>query len=148
MDGGASEIKDFTDLRVWRSSMDLAEEVYRLTWTFPRQEQYGLSSQLQRAAVSVPSNIAEGQGRLTDGEWLQFLGHARGSIYEIRTQLYLCERLRLLTADQRVRMSEMADKISRDLNGLIAYVRRRAGRTRPTPNSQLPTNSHRPTTPR
>ena len=93
MDGEAAEVKDFTDLRVWRSAMDLAEEVYRLTWTFPKQEQYGLSNQLQRAAVSVPSNIAEGHGRSQSGEYVRFLNIARGSLAEMKTQLMLAARL-------------------------------------------------------
>jgi four helix bundle protein len=77
----------YKDLIVWREAKSLASTVYRATEGFPKREWYGITSQIRRAAVSVPSNIAEGQGRLTKGEFVQFLGHARGSLQEMRTQL-------------------------------------------------------------
>jgi len=77
--------------------MDLVEEIYKITRGFPKNELYGLTSQLRRAAVSVPSNIAEGQGRLTPGEFKQFLGHAHGSLFETETQILLAGRLRYLS---------------------------------------------------
>jgi four helix bundle protein len=83
----------YKDLIAWQKAMDLAEEIYRATRTFPREKLYGLTSQLRRSAVSVPSNIAEGQGRLTPGEFKQFLGHARGSLLELETQVQLAGRL-------------------------------------------------------
>jgi four helix bundle protein len=76
----------YRDLIAWQKSMDLVESTYRLTRTFPREEVYGLVSQMRCAAVSVPSNIAEGQGRMSCGEFRQFLGHARGSLLELETQ--------------------------------------------------------------
>src|SRR5271168_1964903 len=79
--------KGFRDLRVWQRSMDFVEEVYRLTKQFPREELYGLTNQLRRAAVSVPSNIAEGQAHFSRKELHHFLSHARGSSVEIETQL-------------------------------------------------------------
>ena len=78
---------DFRELKVWQHAMDLAEEVYRFTATLPAEEKFGLVSQIRRAAVSVPSNIAEGNSRATRGEYLQFLGIARGSLAELQTQL-------------------------------------------------------------
>src|ERR1035437_4851243 len=83
----------FRDLQVWQRSIQLTVVVYRLTQNFPREEIYGLTSQIRRAAVSVPSNIAEGQGRLTIGAFRQFLGIARGSNYELQTQLEIARSL-------------------------------------------------------
>lgn len=85
----------FQNLNVWQRAMDMAASVYSLTKTFPKDEQYGLSSQLRRASVSVASNIAEGRGRGTDGEFRQFLNIAQGSTYEVQTQLLLARRLRI-----------------------------------------------------
>jgi four helix bundle protein len=82
----------FRDLMVWQRSMQLAEAVYSLTKEFPHDERYGLTSQIRRSAVSIPSNIAEGRGRLSAGEFKQFLGVARGSNYELQTQLELESR--------------------------------------------------------
>jgi four helix bundle protein len=80
-------IQSFRDLVVWQRSIQTAVAVYRLTQNFPREETYGLTSQMRRAAVSIPSNIAEGHGRLSTGEYRQFLGVARGSNFELQTQL-------------------------------------------------------------
>jgi four helix bundle protein len=85
----------FRDLLVWKKSIQLTVNVYRLTQAFPREEVYGLSSQIRRSAVSVPSNIAEGYGRLSVGEFRQFLGIARGSNFELQTQLEIARSLRL-----------------------------------------------------
>ena len=88
-----AEIKSFRDLKVWQRSMEMAVAVYRLTQEFPREEIYGLTSQMRRAAVSVPSNIAEGHGRLGTNEYRQFLGIARGSNFELQTQLEIARVL-------------------------------------------------------
>lgn len=81
------------DLKVWQISLDLTETLYRLTSDWPRHEQYGLISQVRRAAVSVPANIAEGAGRRTSGEFMQFVGVARGSLAELETLLIVAHRL-------------------------------------------------------
>jgi four helix bundle protein len=86
-------VPSFRELKVWQKSMLLATLVYRFTQTFPREELYGLTSQMRRAAVAVPSNIAEGQGRLRIGEYRQFLGIARGSNFELQTQLEIARNL-------------------------------------------------------
>jgi four helix bundle protein len=86
-------VQSFRDLQVWQRAMQLTVAIYRLTQEFPREEVYGLSSQIRRAAVSVPSNIAEGQGRLGTGEFRQFLGVARGSNFELQTQLEIAKTL-------------------------------------------------------
>jgi four helix bundle protein len=85
----------FQDLTVWQRAMELTVCVYELTRSFPREEAYGLSSPLRRGAVSIASNIAEGRGRITDGEFRQFLGIAQGSTYEVQTQLLLARRLKI-----------------------------------------------------
>ena len=86
-------VQSFRDLVVWQRAMQLTVAVYRLTQGFPREEVYGLTSQIRRSAVSVPSNIAEGQGRLGTGEFRQFLGVARGSNCELLTQLEIAQSL-------------------------------------------------------
>jgi four helix bundle protein len=87
-------IRDYKDLHVWQKGMELAKQVYLLTNRFPSEEKFGLISQMRRAAVSVPSNIAEGQARNTTGEFVQFLSHAEGSAAELDTQLRLSIELR------------------------------------------------------
>ncbi len=128
MEKGAAEVKDFTDLRVWRSAMDLAEAVYRLTWTFPKQEQFGLSNQLQRAAVSVPSNIAEGHGRSQSGEYVRFLNIARGSLAEMKTQLMLAARLGYATESACDILIVRVDDLRRQLGALRVAIERHNGR--------------------
>jgi len=86
-------VNSFRELIVWQKSMQMTVGVYRLTREFPRDELYGLTSQMRRSAVSVPSNIAEGHGRLSTGEYKQFIGIARGSNFELQTQLELSRRL-------------------------------------------------------
>jgi four helix bundle protein len=100
--------------------MDLAEEVYRCTKTFPREELFGLTSQMRRASVSVPSNISEGKGRYTRGELLQFLFNARGSLLELQTQIALAGRLGYLLQRQIVDPEERSAEVGRMLNGLIS----------------------------
>ena len=113
----------YKDLEVWQAAMELAVQVYRLTAVFPQEEKYGLTSQLRRAAVSVPSNIAEGKGRSSDKELIQFLCHSRGSLFEIETQLAIGERLGYSpTKDCDVVRNETA-RIGQMLNGLIRSVR-------------------------
>jgi four helix bundle protein len=85
--------QSFRDLQVWQRAMQLTVAIYRLSQGFPREEQFGLTSQIRRAAVSIPSNIAEGQGRLSSGEFRQFLGIARGSTCEVQTQLEIARSL-------------------------------------------------------
>ena len=88
---------NFQELKVWQKSMDIVEKVYILFATFPKEEKYGLTSQIRRCAVSIPSNISEGAGRNTNGEFKQFLGIANGSANELFTQLNLLHRLNLVS---------------------------------------------------
>ncbi len=86
-------IRDYKDLQVWQEAMAPAKQVYRMTQTFPSEEKFGIVSQMRRAAVSVPSNVAEGQGRNTTGEFVQFLSHAEGSLAELDTHVRLAVAL-------------------------------------------------------
>jgi four helix bundle protein len=86
-------VQSFRDLLVWQKSMELTTAIYRITQSFPREEMFGLTSQLRRSAISIPSSIAEGQGRLNTREFRQFLGVARGSNCELQTQLEIARRL-------------------------------------------------------
>ena len=110
----------YQDLIAWQKAMDLVEATYRTTGTFPQKETYGLTSQIRRAAVSIPSNIAEGQGRHSRGEFKQFLGHARGSLFEVETQLLPAHRFKYLSQPDPL-LSQTAE-LSRILNGLIASL--------------------------
>ncbi len=92
----------FEELQIWQKAMDITESCYKETSDFPKEEKYGLTSQLRKSAVSIPSNIAEGAGRNTNGEFRQFLGIANGSSFELLTQLYLSKRLNLI-AEEKVR---------------------------------------------
>ena len=106
---------------VWQKSMaGIVTAVYRATRDFPREELYGLTSQIRRAAVSIPSNIAEGQGRLTRGEFRQFLGHARGSIAELETQLLISQNLEFPGVSDSL-LEDLAE-VRRMLNGLTSSM--------------------------
>lgn len=108
----------YRELKVWRLAMELAEEVYKLCAEFPKHEVYGLTSQLQRATVSIPSNIAEGQARNSSKEFGHFLGIARGSLAELETQIMLAQRLGYLTAEKADPALEKAEEIGKMLKGL------------------------------
>jgi|SRR5579864_551119 four helix bundle protein len=99
--------------------MDLVEEVYRCTKCFPREEIFGLISQMRRAAVSVPSNIAEGKGRFSQRELTHFLFHARGSLLELQTQISIATRLEYLSGSDATRLDDHAAEVGRLLNGLV-----------------------------
>jgi four helix bundle protein len=101
----------------------MAASIYRATDTFPKSEIYGLTSQLRRAAVSIPSNIAEGQGRVTKGEFAHFLGQARGSLLEVENQLLIAVDLGFLSKQNFNKLEEPLSEVGRLLNGLIASIR-------------------------
>jgi four helix bundle protein len=109
----------YEDLIAWQKAKAFATEVYRATETFPKTEIYGLTSQLRRAAISVPSNIAEGQGRLTKGEFCHFLGQARGSLLEVETQLSIAVDLNLLPEAEFRKLKAKSLEVRKILNGLI-----------------------------
>ena len=103
----------YRDLDVWREAMDFVVECYRMSGTFPKTEVYGLTSQLQRAAVSIPVNIAEGQGRQHDKEFLQHLAISYGSLAEVETHLQIVRRLEYVSGEKENQMLEKAARIGR-----------------------------------
>jgi len=132
-------MQTYKELVVWQQSMVLVSEVYRVTKFFPREEIYGLTSQLRRSAVSVPSNIAEGQGRASRGEFVQFLCHARGSLFEVETQLIIAGELGYLGEDDQTKITQKLTRVARLLNGLISSLR-------PSPGKRFTTHDS-PSTP-
>lgn len=112
-------MQNYTDLNVWQKSMDLVEEVYTLVKRLPKEEMYALSSQLRRAAVSIPSNIAEGNGRSSRKEYLRFLLISRGSTFEVETQLLICVKVEYLIEEEIERAMTLCSEVKKMLNGLI-----------------------------
>ena len=121
----AEGIRGYRDLHVWKAAMDWVEAIYEATAHWPSDERFGLVRQVRRAAVSVPSNIAEGAARRSTGEFIQFLGMARGSLAEVETQLLLAGRLRYTTGEDLKGLLDGSDEISRMLVALIAALRRK-----------------------
>lgn len=117
-----SAIKTYKDLVVWQKSIDLVEEVYRITKSLPDDEKYGLISQMKRASISVPSNIAEGWGRKSTGNYLQFLKIANGSLCEIETQLIIIERLIGKTNIDFTRLNSLLTETGKMLRSLINSI--------------------------
>jgi four helix bundle protein len=119
-------VQSYRDLVVWKKSMTLVLDVYRSTQAFPKPETYGLVAQSRRAAVSIPSNIAEGQARLSTAEFKQSLGHARGSLMEVETQILISQELGYLERDQSESLLSSSAEVGRILNGLLnSLVRER-----------------------
>jgi four helix bundle protein len=117
-------VRRYQDLKVWQHAIDLTLESYDLTDRFPPHERFGLTSQIRRAAVSIPSNIAEGQGRAHRPEFLNFLSIARGSLQELETLLVIAERRHYLPEKQLVKIRGMSDEVSRMLSGLRRALKR------------------------
>ena len=116
-------LRSYRDLLVWQKAVELAVLIYRLTEGFPTREIYGLASQIRRAGVSVPSNIAEGYGRGSRKEYLQFLSIAQGSLKELETQTILAERLGYATVSQAERILSDSEIVGKMLGGLIRSLR-------------------------
>jgi four helix bundle protein len=114
---------DYRDLIVWQKSMDLVSQVYRCTQTFPRGESFCLTTQIRRAAISVPSNIAEGKGRHSSKELTHFLFQARGSLLELETQSLIAQRLGYLKEQDCLELSSLTSVVGRLLNGMIAHFK-------------------------
>ena len=118
-------VKSYRDLSAWQKARLLVKEVYLLTAAFPVGERFGLVSQMNRAAVSIPSNIAEGYGRATTQDYLHFLRIARGSAYELETQLVLAQDLGLCTEERGLQVQVVLQEEIRILQGLIAALERK-----------------------
>jgi len=114
--------RSYKDLVAWQKSMDLVTATYRASSRFPKDELFGLTSQLRRAAVSIPSNIAEGQGRLSEKEFRYFLGQARGSLMEVETQLQIAQNLGYLELADTEAILKNCGEVGRILNGLLASI--------------------------
>jgi four helix bundle protein len=128
-------LKSYRDLEVWQKAMDLTELVYSITKEYPNDERYGLTSQSRKAAVSVPSNIAEGYGRTHRGDYLKFLSNARGSLCELETQLILAVRLKFVTREAVIPAWNLCQQIGRMLLRLILKL---ADDHHPKPQSTPP----------
>lgn len=112
-------VRSYRDLVAWQKAMELVVRVYTCTQTFPKAETYGLISQMRRAAVSVPSHIAEGHARISTGEFRQFLGHALGSLVEIETQILIGERLSYIDAEKSNELLARTTELGKILNALL-----------------------------
>ena len=116
-------IKSYRDLLVWQKAIDLVVEAYRATASFPKSETYGLTSQIRRAASSIPANIAEGYGRGSRKEYVQFLTVAQGSLKELETHFIVAEKLSYLTATQASKILSETDELGRMLGSLIRKLK-------------------------
>ena len=118
-------INSYKDLTVWQKSMDLVDEIYNLTEKFPKSETYGLASQMQRSAVAIPSNIAEGQKRNYSKEFLQFLYISYGSGAELETQLEICKRLPKLKNLDYNKAEQLLNEVMKMLNVLTSSLKKK-----------------------
>ncbi|MEI6775821.1 MAG: four helix bundle protein [Chloroflexales bacterium] len=114
-----TKVRTYQELIAWQKAMDLVVAVYEQTRAFPKEETYGLTNQLRRAAVSIPSNIAEGQGRNSTKQFQHFLSIAYGSLQEVETQLLIARRLQYLTAEQTDPLLLQCAEVGRIINGLV-----------------------------
>ena len=121
-------IRNYKELEVWKKSVSFTTELYQLTSSFPATERFGLISQIRRAAVSIAANIAEGWGRGSIGEYIQFLTVARGSLMELETHLIVSCNLHLISSDALGAVSREVEEIGKMLNGLIGALKSRKAR--------------------
>jgi len=117
-----NNIKSYKDLMIWQRSIDLVELIYRITEDFPAKENFGLISQMRRAVISIPSNIAEGYGRQSTGSYSQFLSIARGSLFELETQIEICIRLKYFQKAESEKLLAVVTEISKMLSSLISKL--------------------------
>jgi four helix bundle protein len=118
--------QDFHDLIVWRKAIDLTTCIYKLTRSFPKDEIYGLTSQMRRASISIASNIAEGRGRLNPAEFRQFLGLSQGSMFELKTQLLVARKLGMAKGSASDEAERLSDEVSKMLRAFIQALRAKA----------------------
>jgi len=120
----ANEVRSYKDLVAWQKSMDLVTAVYRASQGFPKEEIFGLVSQIRRSAVSVPSNIAEGHARTSKKEFQYFLSNARGSLAELETQLTIAHQLAYIDETEINQLLDRLGEVGRILNGLLTALKR------------------------
>ena len=123
------QVRRYQELIAWQKAIALVTDICSITSAFPKSETYGLTSQLRRAAVPIPSNIAEGRGRATKGEFIQFLCHARGSLHEVETQVVIAKNLGYLTAQKQELLLDALSELGRILNGLITSLQQKQARS-------------------
>jgi four helix bundle protein len=124
--------ESFRDLAVWQRAIELTLAVYKLTASFPDSERFGLTNQIRRASVSVASNIAEGYGRSTRGEYIQFLGHARGSVSEVETQLVIAKALGFGSKQALQKAEEFCSEVGRMLRAMMKSLQSKSAHPGPT----------------
>jgi four helix bundle protein len=115
-------VKSYKDLLIWQRSMDFVEAIYRISEDIPSKEQFGLISQMRRASVSILSNIAEGYGRQSTGSYAQFLSVARGSLFELETQIEICIRLKYVQKSESVKLLTEIVEISKMISTIITKL--------------------------
>ena len=120
-----AKLKSYQDLVAWQKAMELVTEIYQISRNFPKEEIFGLSAQIRRAAVSIPSNIAEGQGKGTTGEFKSFLGHAKGSLAELETQILIAKNLKYLSENEADNLLSSSAEVGRILNGLFSALKKK-----------------------
>ena len=120
--------RSYRDLIAWQKALALVTTIYEISAEFPKHELYGLTSQIRRAAVSVVSNIAEGQGRNSAREFVLFLSHANGSLVEVETQIFVAESLRYITANKKLALLEKTEEVGRLVVGIIVVTSRKIAR--------------------
>ena len=125
--------QSFRELAVWQRAVSLTVQIYKLTAAFPNSERFGLSNQLRRTSVSIASNIAEGYGRSTKGEYVQFLGHARGSASEVETQLVIARALSFGKDETLCKAEEMCSEVGRMLRAMMKSLQAKGPSLVPSP---------------
>ncbi|MDX2027147.1 MAG: four helix bundle protein [Alphaproteobacteria bacterium] len=135
-------VQSYKDLEVWQKSMDMVTAVYQVTKEFPKDELYTLTNQIRRSAISVPSNIAEGRGKRSTGDYIRFLNIAYGSISELETQLIISKNLGYVSSGKLDSLFTDINRIGRMLNGLISSLegKQTTSRRIPNPESRIPVN--------
>lgn len=118
-----ASINSYRDLLIWQKSFFLVTEIYKITSSFPKEELYGLTSQIRRASVSIPSNIAEGFGRNSTGDYKRFLQISLGSLYELQTQVEICSRLNYLSNEHYTDIQQKAFELGKMINSMISKIK-------------------------
>ncbi len=134
-----SEVKNYKDLLVWQKAMNMVEHIYKISASFPADERFGLTSQIRKAAVSIPSNIAEGSSRKSTAEFIRFCNIAYGSLAETETQIMIAERLEFVGGEAVAAVLNSTDELAKMLSGLIRALAEKSGKITQlsTLNSQL-----------
>jgi four helix bundle protein len=117
-------MRNFRNLDIWKDAIDIAVEIYESTQDFPKEEEFGLKSQLRRASVSISFNIAEGSSRSSDREYVRFLEIAEGSAFEVETQLIVSTRVKVLASRKSEKLMQLIQSLQRRINSLIQKIRK------------------------